>query len=187
MNAYSDYEVIAVAVAGHTALIDAAGCHGALSGMLCVNRGVQVDDWLLEVFGALDRIPSGETRELFVALFDQPRDELESFEFGFDLFLPDDEVELSVRAVALSHWCKGFLHGLGSLSKGVTCGDDAKEVLRDIYQIVDLRIDGVDDEDEEAYAELTEYLRVGVQLLRAEFQDERPPFDSAPVEHGRLH
>lgn len=179
MSTHSDYEAFDAAVTGNAALMDAAECHGALSGMLCVNRRLRLEEWLTEIFGVADHAPHDKALHLFTSLFDQTRDELEAFDFGFDLFLPDEDVALPERAEALSHWCKGFLHGLGSLSEGVACSDDGKEVLRDIYQIAELQTQGLTDDDEEAYAELAEYLRVGVQLLRTEFQ--------APMDAKHLH
>lgn len=150
--------------------MDAAGCHGALSGMLCVNRRLRLDEWLADIFGDGHYPLNEQEQGPFAVLFDRTRQELDAFEFDFDLLLPDDDVALAERVVALSHWCKGFLQGLGTLSEGMICGDDGKEVLRDIYQIADLQTQGVSDEDEDAYFELAEYLRVGVQLLRSEFR-----------------
>ncbi|BBL72641.1 UPF0149 family protein [Methylogaea oryzae] len=179
MSTHSDYEAFDDLVAGNAAFADAAECHGALSGMLCVNRRLRLEEWLAEVFGAAGHALDDKGLHLFSALFDQTRDALEAFEFDFDLFLPDEDVDLPDRAEALSHWCKGFLHGLGSLSEGVACGEDGKEVLRDIYQIAQLQSEGLSDDDEDSYMELAEYLRVGVQLLRTEFQ--------APVDAKHLH
>lgn len=180
MTTGSDYDALAAAVADNSAALGVAACHGVLSGMLCVNPRVPMHDWLVEVLGdeqaqALD----SRSQAMLAALFEQTRVDLESFEFDFDLLLPDDEVELQERAEALSHWCQGFLQGLGSLSGPLVCGEDGKEVLNDLYQIANLQTQGLTDEDEESYFELAEYLRVAVQLLRTEFR--------APADAKRLH
>jgi len=50
--------------------------------------------------------------------------------------------------------------------------DEAGEVLRDMGQIAQAGFEGDadDDADEAAYAEIVEYVRVGVQLLYEELQ-----------------
>lgn len=180
MTTSSDYDAVTAAVADNGAALDAAGCHGVLSGMLCVNPRLPMNDWLADVLGdeqaqSLD----GGSQAILAALFEHTRTELESLDFDFDLLLPDDEMELQERAEALSHWCQGFLQGLGSLSGPLVCGEDGKEVLNDLYQIANLQTQGLTEEDEESYFELAEYLRVAVQLLRTEFR--------APADAKRLH
>ena len=95
----------------------------------------------------------------------------------FEPLLPDDESPLGVRADALSLWCQGFLYGLGS----GTTGDPGKvsieagEIIRDFTEIthVGVEADEENEENEVAFAEVLEFVRVGVQLLFVELAPAR--------------
>ena len=82
---------------------------------------------------------------------------------------------------ALGEWCQGFLSGLtlGGISDFDKLGTDAREVVEDLVEIAragtSYHLEG-SEEDEQAYAELMEYLRVGVLLINEELQ----PLKSAP-------
>lgn len=170
MSTLAVYENVDAAVAESAVFNDAAQCHGILSGMLCINSPLPVDAWLHELFDHALTDLSEHHRSVLTALFERTRSELDDFDFSFDLLLPDEDAPLTERAEALSNWCKGFLYGIGSWSEGTLCGEDGKEILKDIYQIAELDSDDLSEEDEAAFAELSEFLRVGVQLLRTEFQ-----------------
>ncbi|MCI0401446.1 MAG: UPF0149 family protein [Gammaproteobacteria bacterium] len=83
--------------------------------------------------------------------------------------LADDEEPLSVRGAALREWCQRFLDGL-SAAGGLS--GDCREIVDDITRMAGQTISGVDgDEDEEAaFVEIVEYLRVGVLLIHEQRQ-----------------
>jgi uncharacterized protein YgfB (UPF0149 family) len=91
------------------------------------------------------------------------------------MLLPDDECAIDQRAAALGAWCQGFLYGLGSSRLGDTAKlpGEAGEIVRDLMEITRVGVDGRDSQEsnESAYAELVEFVRVGVQLL---FEDLAP-------------
>jgi uncharacterized protein YgfB (UPF0149 family) len=92
----------------------------------------------------------------------------------FQLLLPDDESPLALRTAELAGWCQGFLYGLGlgGLRGDVELPATISEVMRDFYEIANTSFDyeSVDEEDEEAYMEIVEYVRVSVLLLHDEMQ-----------------
>ena len=95
----------------------------------------------------------------------------------FEPLLPDDESPLALRADALSQWCQGFLYGLGSgtTSDPGKVSVEAGEIIRDFTEITHVGVDA-DEENEEnevAFAEVVEFVRVGVQLLFAELAPAR--------------
>ena len=57
-------------------------------------------------------------------------------------------------------------------------------MLRDLTEITHVDVDPDDDseQNEEAYAELVEFVRVGVQLLYAHLEPLRDPLPAAPRE-----
>jgi uncharacterized protein len=118
-------------------------------------------------------------------LYRSTRTQLDSDSLEFHLLLPDDEQVLGERTMALGDWCQGFLAGLGlgGLSATENLPDEADEFIRDVSQIAQLGLEASDEDesDETAYADIVEYLRVGVLLLRQ-------TLDPSPAVPGqRLH
>ena len=93
---------------------------------------------------------------------------------------------LHERSDALSDWCTGFLFGLGLAGKDVTevLSDDAREVVADLTEFTRLDTEEESGEGaEKAFAEIVEYLRVGVLLIYEELARARA---TAPG-RNRLH
>ena len=94
---------------------------------------------------------------------------------AFQPLLPADEAALHERVEALSQWCQGFLYGLGESgwSPGPAASEDVQEILRDLYKIARAGVSkGEENEEgERAYAELVEFVRVSVLLIRAHLSE----------------
>ena len=89
----------------------------------------------------------------------------------FQPLLPEDVRSLDERTGALVTWCQGFLYGLGS-GAGATqdvldLPGDVGAVVTDIMAISRAAVDPEQGEEanEAAYAELVEFVRVGVQVV----------------------
>lgn len=170
-----DYDEITAALERFEISADAAECQGAMSATACMNglEGFQLwVDAYLE--GIQDRLNEGdalakETLELMQNLYQNICQQLQNGEFEYALFLPDDDIDLELRTEAMAHWCQGFLMGLRC--SGVT--DFSKftgelgEIIDDITEISQVSVGQLDysEEEEQSYAELVEYLRVGVMLF----------------------
>ncbi len=137
------------------------------TGLLCVNERTTGNDWLAELLRNAGSV-SGEDNTLLARLFEQTRRLLFSDEFEFDLFLPDDDSLLSERADALKSWCRGFLFGIGFSRPASGFNKETREILKDITEFTRLDTDVGGEEDENDFAEITEYLRSAVLLLRDE-------------------
>lgn len=159
------------------ALTDAAEAHGTLAGVLCATR-CSLSDWLAEILpeGRAEGIAAERLQEVF----DATAGALLDGQMAFTPLLPEDEAPITERTAALGEWCQGFLYGIGT---GVAVPDaaqlqgEAAEVLRDMTEIthVDVDPDDGDESNEAAYAELVEFVRVGVQLLYDHLQPLREP------------
>lgn len=120
-------------------------------------------------------------------VFDQVSDELATGEFALTLLLPGDDDELGDRVTALGHWCQGFLLGLqiGGVSSAQGLTAELAEIYQDFTEIS--QISGteltVEEDDEESYAELYEYLKVGAILFYEEFNQPSPGTDSSTNLH----
>jgi uncharacterized protein len=169
------------------ALADAAEAHGTLSGALCAAATYHLDDWLGEI------LPEGradaESAAWLRALFESTTAALGDEQMGFQLLLPTDDDGLPLRTEALGEWCRGFLYGLGSghLRDLQALGDEADEIVRDLTAITQVGVDpgDSDDSNEAAYAELVEFVRVGVQLLFERLEPLRMP--PPPADPAALH
>ena len=112
-------------------------------------------------------------------------------EMEFQLLLPDDDALLVERAMALSQWCQGFLYGFGTggaVPREQLSGE-VEEVLRDLTHISQASVEtGAEaEEEEQAYAEIVEYVRAGVQLIHDELIELRAAGDTARPDPSRLN
>ncbi|MDH3589591.1 MAG: UPF0149 family protein, partial [Gammaproteobacteria bacterium] len=65
-------------------------------------------------------------------------------------------------------WCQGFLFGLtvGGIEAGRALPGDVAEVVGDFSRVSEAVHSGeAEEEDEQSYVELCEYVRVGAQLV----------------------
>ncbi|MCA1790393.1 MAG: UPF0149 family protein [Thioalkalivibrio sp.] len=102
---------------------------------------------------------------------------LNDTDLGFELLLPDDSEELELRTRTLGQWVDGFLGGLGQTPRlgGLKPSPEAAEILRDFAEIARIEAEPEANEDnEQALAELNEYVRVGVMLLADELAPAQP-------------
>jgi len=169
------------------ALADAAEAHGTLSGALCASPAYHLDDWLGEILPEGRAAP--EDALWLRALFDSTSSALGDDQMAFQPLLPTDDDALLQRTEALGEWCRGFLYGLGSgsLNDLQALGEEADEIVRDFTAITQVGIDPEDTEEnnEEAYAELVEFVRAGVQLLFDRLEPLRAP--PPPGDGSALH
>ncbi len=180
----ADYSHIQQLLAAEHSLVDAAEAHGMLAGCLCAAAGYRFEDWLREFLPEGEAVPESAValRQLYASTAEalvQPDMELE-------LLLPADVQPLEARTAALAHWCQGFLYGLGAGAIPDASGlpGDAGEIVRDLTEITRAGVDARQGEEsnESAYAELVEFVRVGVQLLFEELSGARRPARSpAPL------
>jgi uncharacterized protein YgfB (UPF0149 family) len=152
----------------------ASECHGVLCGALCVHAVYDAERWLEEV---LVDGPGGVAVEPFAPIVAETAASLRGDQMTFQPVLPDDAAPIAQRADALGEWCEGFLFGLGTgaLPAQSKLPAEVLEVLRDLAQISRAAsgAEESDEENESAYAELVEFVRVAVQLVHDELAEHR--------------
>jgi yecA family protein len=161
---------------------DAAQTHGLLTGRLAIAGAPAGPEWLLQILEGVDE--SNALRKecqkhldtLYQSTFWQFSERLSEFE----PLLPSDDDDVSVRIAALAHWCEGFLHGLVSAKHSDALKDrlgsePLSDIIKDMLQMTRAGLDEESDEEENelAYVELVEYLRVAAQLCYEELADIR--------------
>lgn len=146
---------------------DPSELHGALCGWLA-GGGENSSAWPARVL-ADDTLPTaleGPLEDMRRASVEQ----LEDRSFGFDLLLPESDGEPTQRAEALFDWCRGFLGGFG-LASGAQppLSEEAHEALLDLARLAQAAPESSDqEEDEDALAEIEEFVRVAVLLLHGD-------------------
>jgi uncharacterized protein YgfB (UPF0149 family) len=171
---YDEFEHV---LRGARALQDPAEAHGILAGALCSSRDYGLIEWLREILP--DDSPDNVALQNSVlqTIYNEMVRTLVGNDADFEPLLPDDEEPLAERADALSQWCQGFLYGLGSgtTSDPGNVSTEAGEIIRDLTEITHVGVDPDEqtEESEVAFAEVVEFVRVGVQLLFVELAPAR--------------
>ncbi len=143
--------------------------HGLFCGYICATSGKIDNRWEKIVLG---KNKNDECRELLQQLYETSYHQMSEFSFEFSLILPNDDVDINARTEALGLWCQGFLSGLEQCQIPLQNREesDVTETLNDIIEIAQVNFGDIadDDEDETAYFELVEYVRLGALMI---FQD----------------
>jgi uncharacterized protein YgfB (UPF0149 family) len=179
-------EVVRV-LEGLGSTVPAAEAHGCLAGALCTTPHYPMERWLEEIIPDEDRRNDDDSQQALRLLYADTLNALRGEEMDFEVLLPDDDISLETRAGGLSQWCQGFLYGFGTGQprKEDELPGSVTEILSDLTHIGRASIDldgGTEDSnetEEEAYAEVVEYVRVGVQLIHDELIPAHAPRDQA--------
>ena len=155
-------------------LVSAEGHEGAAShqggffGLVSASPVEPTDRWVQSV---LDDWPQDlrheEHRRTLADAAAQWRAQLEAGQLDFALVLAGDDAPLGERTDTLAQWCQGYLVGLalGGIKDHNALPGDVPEFVRDLLKISQAVAGGGTEEDENAFYELCEYIRVGVQLV----------------------
>lgn len=147
--------------------------HGILCGLICGGAADPEATWLSQL------TPESEADDLLIeegrgALSDLARqtfDEFQSSEFALTLLMPDDARPLVERATALYDWVRGFLYAWGTLDRtDAEPSTEIREILSDFTDMTRMDLDqlGDDEQNEEALAEVSEFVRMAAMLIYQE-------------------
>ncbi len=192
------YDEVAALLSVYGDACGASEFHGILCAMASCQPELDGDTWTRRMLDSeVEALLEGEIdavdRETVKALFEDTVRQMADSELGFQLLLPDDEASLQARTAALSNWCQGYLYGL-SLSgikdfKGFS--ETVQEFAQDLVEIGRLAHDEEDDTagGETAFLEVSEYVRIGVLMLRDELRNmgDRPVPPAGAPEDVVLH
>ncbi len=159
---------------------DAAQSHGMLCGMLSAPEPVKPAAWIAQVL--VDTQPAGEAARVCLtelgALYEHTVRQMEDPNLEFQPLLPDDAAPIGARTHALANWCDGFLYGMGlsALRPDTQLPADVREALRDMGEIAQVEINPeAAEENEQAYTQLIEYVRVAALLIMESLRPELKP------------
>ncbi len=150
-----------------------------LSGLLCtMPSGLAKKHWfteMLDLAGLSPESVASHARELkdLDSWFTESVQTLNDPDMSFQLCLPDDSANFKERQFALADFCAGFNYGFGIGMAGKNnkkLPGDTQELLEDFQAIEGADPATGDQSDENAFMELSEYVRVGVLLTHEELQ-----------------
>jgi len=170
---------------------DPSELHGTVGGLLCADNRANVNHWLASLFPeiAAKDAKLGELKRSLGRLFEETRQQLADPMCGFDLLLPGEDYSFEQQLLALGEWCQGFLIGLnlGGIEDFNSLQGEAKEFARDMVEIaragVSYDFSDDDEEDQRAYVQLVEYVRVGVMMVNDELNAIPGSKESKPTLH----
>jgi yecA family protein len=182
------YEAVAHALRHTNALTSPSESHGLLTGILCGSSLVTMDaeGWARHAAGAATQSKEGLSEQEITtlkSLFSITQRKLHEGAFDFQLLLPEDEVTLVMRARELGNWCRGFLSGFSMHTITVTSEEDyeeIQEILQQVADISEIEYDqlSIGEEDENAFTEVTEYLRLAILNLHMMLIGNQPSEDN---------
>ena len=185
-----DFEKVATLLANNKIFNSVSELHGIICGQLCA--GGKDDDAALtwHLLGQENKA-SKIMNDLITRLHLNILEQLNSEDYSFQLLLPDDDEELSIRLHALANWCEGFISGFGgAYAKGnSSLLEETREVLKDFTAIAN-----VDDSEQEPvenaeqdYMEVLEYVRMAAYSVFLQNQSENLSTFSKSIDNKSLH
>jgi uncharacterized protein YgfB (UPF0149 family) len=179
------FEDVAHALTDGASAVHPAEAHGCLCGALCLRPDYTLAEWIDEILpeAGTSTDPAGP----FATLFAETTGVLARPEMEFEPLLPGDEAGLAERVASLAAWCQGFLYGFGATGTAgrAPLPDAVSEVLGDLAQISHAGAVGSEsaEVEEEAYAELVEFVRAGVQIVYEELAAARASLPTSRTGH----
>ena len=162
--------------------------HGLLTGIVCVTQAPTREEWLK----ILETLAVSELNEAALSvLADEAEDvshALSEDELDYLPILPDDEHSLSERVQALADWCAGVVLGFGLASGHLRT--EEQELIEHLQDVASVEFDESDDDEEgeESYQELYEFVRlipVSLSMGRKKIPlDETPLLQKVAVKKG---
>lgn len=167
-----DYQELNQALSNTTLKLHPSQVHGLISGVLSGNPK-STAAWEELVTGGEE---TAKTHDLLQAMFDASAKQLSEFLFEFQLVMPPDTEPLPSRAEALTLWSQGYLTGL-KLAQVQLVGreaGDVTEAINDLIEIAKMNYEDVvaSEEDEAAYIELVEYVRMAAVLIYQDIREQ---------------
>ena len=183
MSAEIQFEILNDALRRAGSNWNAAQVHGLLASRLAVEGAGVANAWFAQVLEGTDESNafSKECRSQLMDLFQATHKALFERQSAFAPLLPDDGEDTGLRTEALAHWSEGYLHGLVSSNhsdalKERVAAEPVADIVKDMLQITRAGVDddAADEDNEAAFQEIVEYLRVAAQLIYEELAELRP-------------
>lgn len=166
ISSLPDYAEINAALHAAKTNLNAAQTHGMLCGLIAATGGQLNEPWDKLLFG---NKKIADVSDMLQQLLEISYHQMSEFSFEFNLLLPDDDADINFRTENLGLWCQGFLTGLekGNVPLKNRPESEVTEALNDILAISQVSFGDITDseEDETAYFELVEHVRLAALMI----------------------
>ena len=182
MSVYSDagalpisYEKMKQELAILKLNLDVSQLHGILTGLLVLGQARQAEQFLSSLLLNKTGPDFRQANYHLFSILNATQSKLENFGFDFQLLLPADDASLSERLSSFVNWCEGFMEGIDMA--GFSSDDiENSEILETIGHIDDFSDMDIQDleygeEDEKAYFEVSDFVRMAIVQLFCEFNE----------------
>lgn len=184
------YQQFVDAIEGLDLLISGSQLHGIICAYVCAGA-IQEGEAYLHNLLMNDKKNTEEKRAAAKAIFNLyaiTQQQIEDFDFSMQMLLPDEHETLLDRAKAFSEWCEGFTQGLdfAGIHYEQFEDEESKEALQHLMEFAELDYTtlDIDEDDEKALMEVTEYGRLAVLRI---FGDLKMQQDGQPDESDTRH
>ncbi|MEQ4923336.1 YecA family protein [Proteus hauseri] len=170
-NTLPSYQSIDALLQQHTVPLTAAEMHGLITGFIC--GAVRDSSWktLLHDLTNEGLAFPKTLLDPLEALYHVTYEQLDDSVFNFSMLLPAESDSIFLRADALAGWVNHFLLGLGVAQPKLSEHKELLEVITDLRNIGALGYEEDENQEEleDALEEVTEYVKVSVQLCYITF------------------
>lgn len=179
------FDELALMLSGYGDAIGASECHGILCGMLSCQIPLDAMTWATRMLSAELQEQQGASpassineadKAMLEGLFGDTVRQMGDHDLGFQLLLPDD-MPLKTRTEGLAFWCEGYLYGLslGGIKEFNVFSEPVQDFSKDLVEISRLTHEDEDNEENEvAFFDVVEYVRMGVLMLTDELSSVAP-------------
>ncbi|MDX2369347.1 MAG: UPF0149 family protein [Colwellia sp.] len=167
-----DFSLVQAVLTTENIQSHASEIHGVLTGLVCAGFTFEEQNYtemLNDLFNNGEGFP-GAVKATIKQMYSELWADILDDTYAFQLMLPDDDDSIVERGHALGKWVQGFNLGFGLQQKNSpVTSSEVKEVLTDFAEIANLSDEMEEDEDtEQAYFEISEYVRISALLCFTE-------------------
>lgn len=153
--------------------------HGTICGYLCAQRSEGAASYLRAL--TMNHSRDENTRLGTLALFEMltvSQQQLQHFDFEFQMLLPSEGIPLADRAQAFGEWCVGFINGMqkSGIDFGSFNEEESQEAFQHLKEFSHLDYESleVSEDDEKALFEVSEYAKFAVIRIFEDLIEEEP-------------
>ena len=170
------YEEFYARIAALALPISPSELHGTMCGYLCAGGYDQGESYIRALMQSNNSEANRAAAAAMFEVYSVSQQQLDSFDFGFAMLLPGNDESLRDRAQAFSEWCEGFVQGLtlAGVSYNHLEEEEAQDALQHITEFAELDYHdlNVNEEDEKALLEVSEYTRMAVLRLHGDLMQQ---------------
>ena len=167
-NQLPDYPLFCEQITALALPLSGSKLHGIMCGYICAGALHDGEAYLR----ALTINQRGESARVaaqaLFGLYAISQQQIDEDNFSFQLLLPDDEQLLEARAQAFGEWCDGFTKAMDNAGiSAEQLEEESQEALMHLVEFSELDYGGltVNEDDEKALMEVSEYTRMAVLRL----------------------